>query len=97
MSQTLAITVHGKVQGVFFRASVNQLANQLNLVGFVQNLPDGSVFIQATGDSDSLNKLVSWCHEGPDHAQVNQVDSKSINTPSKLPPGFHITSSPKPD
>jgi acylphosphatase len=67
------IEVQGKVQGVFFRASTKEAAQKLGIKGFVQNMGDGSVYIEAEGDKTQLDKLVSWCHEGPAGALVLKV------------------------
>ena len=74
----IAIRVHGKVQGVFFRASTQEKAEALGLTGFVQNEDDGTVYLEAEGDEEALRKLEQWVHEGPTHAKVSRVDIKSI-------------------
>jgi len=70
----LRITVHGKVQGVYFRAATKAVANQLGITGFVKNLPDGTVYIEAEGGNFELDNLIEWCHEGPEQAHVEQVE-----------------------
>lgn len=67
------ILVTGKVQGVFYRASAQQAAEQLGVTGFVRNQPDGSVYIEAEGDEDQLEQLVAWCRKGPPAAKVEKV------------------------
>ena len=67
------IRVSGKVQGVFFRASSKERADQLGLVGFVQNEPNGDVYIEAEGEEDKLNQFLDWCARGPGRAQVENV------------------------
>ena len=71
----LDITVKGKVQGVFYRASTKAVANQLGVKGYVANEPNGDVFIAAEGDKMSLEMFLDWCHEGPEHANVSSVES----------------------
>jgi acylphosphatase len=71
----LNITVTGKVQGVFFRASTKAVAAQLGVKGFVRNEPNGSVYIEAEGDDFSLESFLEWCHEGPERAIVEKVDT----------------------
>ena len=44
MQKHFNITIQGKVQGVWYRASAQAAARQLGLVGFVKNLPDGYVY-----------------------------------------------------
>jgi acylphosphatase len=70
----LSITVRGKVQGVAFRFSTKAVADQLQVKGFVKNLPDGSVFIEAEGDDFSLENFLEWCNEGPLQASVQNVE-----------------------
>lgn len=71
----LNITVHGKVQGVFYRASTKAVADQLGIKGLVKNLKDGSVYIEAEGDDFSIESFVEWCHEGPEKAKVEKVET----------------------
>ncbi|MCX8021090.1 MAG: acylphosphatase [Chitinophagaceae bacterium] len=78
MMKTLSITVHGKVQGVFFRQSTREKALSLGLTGYVENRPDGSVFIKATGRPEQLDALVQWCHSGPPLARVTRVETQEI-------------------
>jgi acylphosphatase len=65
--------VDGKVQGVWFRRLTLQKAEELGLTGFVQNEPDGSVYVEAEGQKAELIALVSWCLDGPDHAEVSAM------------------------
>lgn len=70
----IALRVHGKVQGVFFRASTQQKAEELGLTGFVQNERDGTVYLEAEGDTDALKQLEQWAHQGPSSARVEKVE-----------------------
>ena len=74
MEQTIAITVSGKVQGVFYRQSTKEKAIDLNITGKVKNLTDGRVFIVATGSSENINALIQWCWDGPRRAVVSDVE-----------------------
>ncbi len=67
------IHVHGRVQGVFYRASARSHALALDLKGFAQNQHDGSVYIEAEGDEENLKQFVEWCRRGPDRAEVTEV------------------------
>ncbi|POY39266.1 acylphosphatase [Solitalea longa] len=69
----LSITVKGKVQGVYFRASAKDVAVSLGLKGFVENQKDGSVYIEAEGLTEKLYQLVEWCKKGPARAIVDKV------------------------
>lgn len=71
----LDITVKGKVQGVFYRASTKAVADQLGIKGSVRNEANGDVFIEAEGDQLSLDMFLDWCKEGPEDAAVTSVES----------------------
>jgi acylphosphatase len=75
MIKHLNITVQGKVQGVFYRASTKAVADQLGVKGKVKNLPDGSVYIEAEAEPWKLDLFLEWCHEGPEKARVTAVTS----------------------
>lgn len=68
------ISIHGQVQGVFFRHSAKQEAERLGIVGWVRNNPDGSVEIEAEGDKVQLEEFVRWCQKGPPSSYVEKVD-----------------------
>jgi acylphosphatase len=67
--------VSGQVQGVFFRDSTRQKAQELGLAGWVQNTPDGQVEALFEGPSDRVKEMVRWCEEGPQQASVENVDT----------------------
>jgi acylphosphatase len=69
------IIVKGKVHGVSYRFSTHAKAIKLGLTGYVKNMPDGSVFIEAEGKEDAINKLIEWCYVGPPRAKVSEVDA----------------------
>jgi len=68
--ERIDITVTGRVQGVAFRHHTCRQAEALGLVGWVRNLPDGSVRLVAEGSRLALEQLLKWVSRGPDHAQV---------------------------
>lgn len=78
MLQTISIIVKGRVQGVFFRQSTKEIAQQLNIRGSVKNVPAGNVEIVATGTKEQLNKFTEWCKKGPPRAVVTGVDVEVI-------------------
>ncbi len=71
MQKHLNITVQGRVQGVFFRASARAKAIDLGVVGFVKNKSDGSVYIEAEGEEKILEVFLNWCGQGPANAVVS--------------------------
>ncbi len=68
------ITIQGRVQGVGFRFSARNAARLYGVTGFVKNLPDGSVYIEAEGPEYNINLFLDWCNQGPSHATVNRMD-----------------------
>lgn len=68
------IKVSGRVQGVGYRYSALRMAKILNLTGYVKNLPDESVYIEAQGSPDSVRDLIKWCKTGPSGALVESVE-----------------------
>jgi acylphosphatase len=72
MNEMLAI-VTGRVQGVAYRAYVQESATELELVGYVKNLSDGSVEVVAQGLPDILKDFVEYLHEGSLRAKVESV------------------------
>jgi acylphosphatase len=71
-----AIKIVGLVQGVLFRQSAKEMADDLDLFGFIRNEPDGSVYIEVEGEPESIVKFVAWCHEGPDDAIVENIETE---------------------
>jgi acylphosphatase len=70
------LKVHGKVQGVFFRASTVEFARSLGLKGYAKNLSDGSVEVVAEGKKEDIERLIEYCKNGPRNAIVERVDIK---------------------
>ncbi|MFP4559972.1 MAG: acylphosphatase [Thiohalorhabdus sp.] len=69
-------TIHGRVQGVFFRDSTRRKARELGLGGWVRNLPDGSVEAVVAGDAEGVRALEDWFRQGgPPAAHVERVDA----------------------
>jgi acylphosphatase len=67
--------VHGRVQGVFFRAFVRSHANTLRLTGYVRNLSDSRlVEVQAEGERGKLEELLQSLRQGPSGARVEKIE-----------------------
>ena len=73
MIKHIKLTIKGRVQGVWFRASTKQEANNLRIHGFVRNLLNGDVYIEAEETEDQLQKFIVWCEKGPTNARVHEV------------------------
>lgn len=71
--KTVRLIIHGKVQGVYYRAGARQSANELGITGWTRNLPDLTVEIMATGNEASLQLFIDWCRKGPAGARVDEL------------------------
>ena len=77
------IFISGRVQGVGFRWNVANEAIIRGITGFVKNLSDGGVYIEAEGYKEHLDAFVEWCRKGPGRSVV-----KSIKTESSPPVNY---------
>jgi len=68
------IFISGIVQGVFFRASTADKAQELELTGWVKNLPDGRVEAVIEGPKDKIEEMIEWMKKGPRLAKVDEVE-----------------------
>jgi acylphosphatase len=68
------VVAHGRVQGVFFRASVRQLAEERGISGWARNRPDGTLEACLEGPSEGVEQLVAWCADGPEGARVTRLE-----------------------
>jgi acylphosphatase len=82
--------VSGLVQGVFFRASTRQQANELGISGYARNLPDGRVEVLIVGQAPAAARLMEWLHRGPPAARVTEVvvEELDLETLEDVPVGF---------
>lgn len=78
MLKTVAITVRGKVQGVWFRKYTLDKAVKLQLTGTVRNTEEGDVDIVATGTEDQLADFIEWCWMGSPKSKVTAVITSDV-------------------
>jgi len=71
------ITVTGLVQGVGFRYACIENANSIGIKGFVKNVSDGSVYIEAEGSEKQLIQFIDWCSLGPRYGRIEEVKVKN--------------------
>jgi acylphosphatase len=64
------VRVFGRVQGVLFRHYAAVMAGKLGVLGYVQNLDDGSVEAIYEGEKAAVDEMVEWTKKGPPHARV---------------------------
>lgn len=82
-TQARRVVVHGVVQGVGFRFHTLDRARLLGLVGWVRNLPDGTVEVWIQGEASRVDELLEWLRHGPRAARVERVDVDQV-TPAAL-------------
>ncbi len=74
--------VSGKVQGVGFRYTTQMKAKEIGINGWVKNLVDGTVEIEAEGDAQKVYKFVDIIKAGP--SRFIKVDNVDIETYEEL-------------
>ena len=70
--------VSGRVQGVFYRASTRQRAQELGCRGYARNLADGRVEVLAVGEPTAVHALIEWLRQGPPAARVTDVNCTEL-------------------
>ncbi len=82
------VIVRGHVQGVFFRDSLRRLAERHGVAGWARNNADGTVEAVLEGESAAVERLVSFCHDGPRGARVDSVEVR--DEPAEGLAGFSV-------
>jgi acylphosphatase len=77
--KTVRLIIKGKVQGVFYRATAKDVADLLDIKGWVKNLPDNNVEITVTATDELLQKFIGWCKQGPPKARVDEVIVENLD------------------
>jgi acylphosphatase len=68
------VVVHGRVQGVFFRATARRMAEPRGVAGWARNTPEGTVEAVFEGEDEAVESMVRWANEGPRGARVERVE-----------------------
>jgi len=89
-TRCLRVVVSGHVQGVCFRHYTRQKANELDITGWVKNLPDGNVEALICGQSEQVDAILAWLAVGPEHARVTNCNATHC-TPVALPDNFSVS------
>jgi len=71
--ETVHLVIKGNVQGVYYRASAKEKANELGVKGWIKNSPGGQVEAMACGNKEQLEKFIEWCRGGPKYAEVSDI------------------------
>jgi len=68
------IFVKGRVQGVYFRQGMKDVAEKKNVTGWVRNLQDKRVEAVLEGQDSDVDSVIEWSHVGPSNAIVDNVE-----------------------
>jgi acylphosphatase len=68
------VTVSGRVQGVWFRASTVEVAREVGAKGYVRNLPDGKVEALVQGTKEQIEAVIAFMKKGPPGSVVSDID-----------------------
>ena len=70
---SVRLLVNGKVQGVYFRLNMQQIAMKNSVFGWVRNLADGRVEALLEGNKNDVDKTIEWSKKGPKNARVDDL------------------------
>ncbi len=82
------LKIFGLVHGVFFRASMVEVAATNSVAGWVRNMPDGSVEAFLEGEEAHVKRMLEWAKRGPPRARVDSIRVEKMRTRSVR--GFRI-------
>ncbi len=75
------LRIHGRVQGVCYRASAQAEALRLGLAGWVRNRADGTVEALVAGAEAIVEQFIDWARQGPPAARVDRVEIALAEVP----------------
>ncbi len=84
---SVQVVIHGRVQGVGYRAWTVGQARQRGLRGWVRNRAEGTVEAVFSGDSAAVESMIKACYEGPHAARVEGIDRRPCD---EVPEGDFI-------
>lgn len=87
---TVYLIIKGEVQGVFYRASAKEVAEELQITGWIRNSQSGDVEAMVSGNENNIQQFVEWCKKGPRKAVVKEIIVKETETELKDYNGFQI-------
>jgi acylphosphatase len=70
------VSIHGRVQGVGYRAFVEREALRAGIGGWVRNRRDGSVEALFAGEPDKVETVIALCRKGPFSARVETLQER---------------------
>lgn len=91
MKKAVHLIIKGRVQGVGYRWFVRQVAERLNITGFVRNLPNGDVEVAAAGEEEALDQFIFELRHGSTFAHVLDMDIETVPVEEIPFDSFQIT------
>lgn len=76
MKKSTRIFLTGSIQGIFFRQSIKNSADKLNVRGYIRSLEDGRVEIFFEGDKEKVETMIKMCKTGHKHANIRNAEEK---------------------
>ena len=77
MARTIRhLIIHGRVQGVGFRAWAEGTADRLGVEGWVRNRRSGEVEMVVSGSPQAVVAMVEACRQGPSFAHVTRIEER---------------------
>ena len=77
------LLIHGKVQGVYYRASAVIEAQRLGLAGWVRNRGSGEVEAVVCGTEAAIEAFIDWARKGPPAARVDRIEISDVDAPNE--------------
>ncbi|MCJ8141474.1 acylphosphatase [Ancylobacter sp. A5.8] len=88
VEKAVHLLVHGRVQGVGYRAWLASEARRRSLRGWVRNRRDGTVEAEIEGEAGAVAQMIAACRQGPPAASVSAIDTAEI--PATRATGFEV-------
>jgi acylphosphatase len=85
------VVVGGTVQGVGYRYTMQLVAREAGVAGWVRNLRDGRVEAEVEGPPAQVDEVLAWMAEGPPGARVTAAEVSEV--PASGATGFEVRSS----
>ena len=73
MDKRVHVVVSGKVQGIFFRSNIKNLADNLGIKGYVKNVENDKLEAVFEGTNEAIEKMLEFCKEGPEEAEISAI------------------------
>jgi acylphosphatase len=76
MKKRLNLIITGRVQRVGYRFQAMEKAYKFRITGYIINRDDESVYIEAEGEEEDLDRYLDWCRSGPLGCRVDNIKSE---------------------